>query len=151
MVSQVIICMPSLICKDVSLACPSAPNCQTISTTNHTPVFERASRKKKERQVKYRQPKTKYKKSINTTNIVNLTGQKLPYPVRTLLGRGLSFIPTQKNRNTQQELVKDLDNFKKKYVDKWMMELPNRARRILRKTMQSIEYDLRNCTYPIHP
>ena len=66
--------------------------------------------------------------------------------MRTLLGRGLSFVPTQKSRCTQQELVKDLDNFKKRCIDKWMIELPNRARRILQKSIQSIEYDLQNCT-----
>ena len=67
--------------------------------------------------------------------------------MRTLLGRELSFIPAQKSRNTQEELVKHLHDFENRYIDKWMMKVPNRARRILLKTTQCIKYDLRNCTH----
>ena len=48
--------------------------------------------------------------------------------------------------------MKDLDNFEKEYMDKWIIELPNRVRRIVQKTVQSIQYDLKNCAHiPLIP
>lgn len=83
---------------------------------------------------------------LRHTNIINLSGKKLSRNAYSVLTKGLSFIPTPYIHNTSKMLLKDLEEFKSKYIDTWLERVPHRAKRILKKTMTNIKYDFCGCS-----
>ena len=74
--------------------------------------------------------------------MVNLSDTKLPCNTRSLLSKGLSFIPT--TRNNKQEWHKDLDKLRDKYVKKYTGKMSNRSSRLLNCCLESIRYEFQN-------
>ena len=64
------------------------------------------------------------------------------------MGKGLSFIPSIQlgptHNDSKDELIKDLQTLKDRYIDRYMRVTSNRAERLLKCCLKSIEYDFRS-------
>ena len=78
------------------------------------------------------------------TNVVNMSGVELTPTMRSLLDKGLSFVPSTLANRSNLHLKMDLDILGQKYIDKYVGTVPPRASRILKNTLTSIKYDLGN-------
>ena len=58
------------------------------------------------------------------------------------MNKGLSFIPMPHIKDVGEELLKDVEKFESKDINKWLERVPHRARRLLENTMTNIKFDL---------
>ena len=75
--------------------------------------------------------------------MVNLT-IKTTQNVQSLCSESSSFIPTQHGMCPYQKFNKDLEMFKKKYIDTQMQNIPSRAKRLLQSSLNRTEFNLNN-------
>ena len=78
------------------------------------------------------------------TNVVNLSGKKLPHADVSLLNKGLSFIPSLCFNKHTVHLKNDLDTLANNYIDRYTGKISPRPSRILKRTLASITYDLKH-------